>query len=72
MRGINERHRHHRAPHAHDPFLEEDALEALLASRSVSLLEFAHSLDTSTFLRANGVSEAEISAIRAKLNAPAR
>ncbi|MDQ0031192.1 tyrosine-protein phosphatase [Arthrobacter bambusae] len=67
MRGINERHRHHRAPHAHDAFLEEDALEAMLASRRVSLLEFAHSLDVIAFLRANGVSEAEIAAVRAKL-----
>lgn len=72
MRGINERHRHHRAPHAHDPFLEEDALEAMLASRSVSLLEFAHSLDTVAFLEANGVSTEEIGAVRAKLEAPAR
>jgi protein-tyrosine phosphatase len=71
MRGINERHRHHRAPHAHDAFLEEDALEAMLASRSVSLLEFAHSLDTAAFLRTNGASNTEIAAIRAKLNAPA-
>ncbi|GAB3560593.1 tyrosine-protein phosphatase [Arthrobacter alkaliphilus] len=67
MRGINERHRYHRAPHAHDAFLEEDALEALLASRSVSLLEFAHTLDAYAFLSANGVSAAEIAAIRAKL-----
>lgn len=67
MRGINERHRHHRAPHAHDPYLEEDALEALLASRSVSLLEFVHALDAHAFLEANGVSAAEIASIRAKL-----
>jgi protein-tyrosine phosphatase len=72
MRGINERHRHHRAPHAHDPFLEEDALEAMLAVRTASLLEFAHSLDTFAFLRANSVSGAEVAAIRAKLNAPGR
>ncbi|MFH5878584.1 tyrosine-protein phosphatase [Arthrobacter sp. NA-172] len=72
MRGINERHRHHRAPHAHDPFLKEDALEAMLASRSVSLLEFAHSLDAKEFLGANGVSAEEIGAVRAKLETPAR
>jgi protein-tyrosine phosphatase len=71
MRGINERHRYHRAPHAHDGYLEEDALEAMLASRSVSLLEFAHSLDTAVFLAANGASEAEIAALRAKLDATA-
>jgi protein-tyrosine phosphatase len=72
MRGINERHRHHRAPHAHDAYLEEDALEAMLASRSVSLLEFAHSLDTAVFLAANGVSVGEIAALRAKLKATAQ
>lgn len=72
MRGINERHRHHRAPHAHDAYLEEDALEAMLASCSLSLLEFAHSLDTADFLVANGVSKMEIAAVRAKLEAPAR
>lgn len=71
MRGINERHRYHRAPHAHDAYLEKDALEVMLASRSVSLLEFAHSLDTQAFLTANGVSETEIAAVLVKLNAPA-
>ncbi|GAA4026305.1 tyrosine-protein phosphatase [Arthrobacter methylotrophus] len=67
MRGINERHRHHRAPHAHDAYLEEDALEAVLASRSASLLEFAHSLDAGAFLTAHGVTEAEVAAICTKL-----
>lgn len=67
MRGINERHRYHRAPHAHDAYLEKDALEVMLASRSVSLLEFAHSLDAAAFLGTNGISEAEIAAVRGKL-----
>ncbi|MBB6404795.1 tyrosine-protein phosphatase [Arthrobacter sp. AZCC_0090] len=71
MRGINERHRYHRAPHAHDAYLEKDALEAMLASRSVSLLEFAHSLDTAAFLAANGVSKAEVAAICTKLGSRA-
>ncbi|MHC6222108.1 tyrosine-protein phosphatase [Arthrobacter sp. MMS24-S77] len=71
MRGINERHRYHRAPHAHDAYLEKDALEAMLASRGESLLEFAHSLDTAAFLAANSVSETEIAAVRTKLGSRA-
>ncbi|MEZ2388413.1 tyrosine-protein phosphatase [bacterium RCC_150] len=70
MRGINERHRHHPAPHAHDGYLDDAALGELLAERAASLLVFAHSLDTAAFLAAHDVSEAEVAAIREKLNAP--
>lgn len=66
-RGINERHRTHGAPHAHDPYLSDDDLEAMLSQRRASLREFLGSLDAEKFLAANGVSRADIAAVRAKL-----
>ncbi|UVJ38768.1 tyrosine-protein phosphatase [Arthrobacter sp. CJ23] len=66
-RGINDRHRDHPAPHAHDPYLDEAALEALLESRRAIVLAFRHSLDTAAFLRANGLSAGQLAALRAKL-----
>jgi len=66
-RGINERHRTHGAPHAHDPYLAEDELEAMLEQRRASLRDFLSSIDAVAFLAANGVSDLEIVAVRAKL-----
>lgn len=66
-RGINERHRTHGAPHAHDPYLSDDELEAMLAQRRAGLRDFLGSIDAVAFLAANGVSELEIAAVRAKL-----
>ncbi|MDI2035698.1 tyrosine-protein phosphatase [Paenarthrobacter nitroguajacolicus] len=66
-RGINERHRTHGAPHAHDPYLPDDQLEAVLAERLASLRGFLSSVDVAGFLAANGVSAREISALRTKL-----
>jgi len=66
-RGINERHRTHGAPHAHDPHLAENDLEALLRGRRAGLLAFLASLDVEAFLAANGVSAHEVVAIRSKL-----
>lgn len=66
-RGINERHRTHGAPHAHDPYLSEEDLEAMLTRRRASLREFLASIDVAAYLRSNGVSEAELAAVRAKL-----
>ncbi|MBT8162105.1 tyrosine-protein phosphatase [Arthrobacter sp. GN70] len=71
MRGINERHRNHPAPHAHDGFLEDEALERMLASRTASLLEFVGHLDTAAFLADNSLSVEQVAALRAKLAAPA-
>ncbi|MBO1267681.1 tyrosine-protein phosphatase [Arthrobacter cavernae] len=70
-RGINDRHRVHPAPHTHDPYLDEPALEALLESRRASLLAFRHSLDTAEFLQANGLSAGGLAALRAKLGGSA-
>ncbi|SDX40563.1 Tyrosine phosphatase family protein [Arthrobacter sp. cf158] len=66
-RGINERHRTHGAPHAHDPYLAEDDLEAMLAQRRTGLRELLASFDASGFLAVNGVSAHQIEAVRAKL-----
>ncbi|UXM90833.1 tyrosine-protein phosphatase [Paenarthrobacter sp. JL.01a] len=70
-RGINERHRTHGAPHAHDPYLPDEQLKAMLAERLASLRLFLASVDVAGFLRANGVSDQELSAIRAKVGAGA-
>lgn len=67
MRGINERHRTHGVPHVHERYLDEASLEALLQTREASLLEFVRSLDVPGFLLANGLTAAEIEAVRAKL-----
>ncbi|WP_426003866.1 tyrosine-protein phosphatase [Paenarthrobacter sp. NyZ202] len=66
-RGINERHRTHGAPHDHDPYLPEDDLERMLRGRRSGLKEFMDGLDVVAFLVANGVTEEEIAAVRAKL-----
>ncbi|WP_159701161.1 tyrosine-protein phosphatase [Arthrobacter sp. 18067] len=66
-RGINERHRTHGAPHAHDPYLSGDDLEAMLVQRRASLRDFLGSIDAVAFLTSNGVTEVEIAAVRAKL-----
>ncbi|TVU62417.1 tyrosine-protein phosphatase [Paenarthrobacter nitroguajacolicus] len=66
-RGINERHRTHGAPHAHDPYLSDEDLEAVLIRRRASLREFLGSLDAAGFLAANGVSAEQLAALRAKL-----
>ncbi len=68
-RGINERHRTHGAPHAHDPYLSDDELEAMLKTRRESLRAFLVSLDAAGFLVANGVSDPELAAVQAKLGA---
>lgn len=66
-RGINERHRTHGAPHAHDPYLSDDELEAMLTRRRESLRAFLARLDAAGFLAAHGVSGRELAAVRAKL-----
>ncbi|VXC64268.1 conserved hypothetical protein [Arthrobacter sp. 9V] len=66
-RGINERHRTHGAPHAHDPYLSDADLEAMLTQRRNSLRAFLSSLDAAGFLTANGVAAPELAAVRTKL-----
>lgn len=66
-RGINERHRTHGAPHAHDPYLSDEDLEAVLMKRRASLREFLASLNAAGFLEANGVSAEQLAALRTKL-----
>ncbi|MDR6988012.1 protein-tyrosine phosphatase [Paenarthrobacter nitroguajacolicus] len=66
-RGINERHRTHGAPHAHDPYLPDDELETMLDKKRAGLRGFLKELDVVGFLRANGVAEHEVDALRSKL-----
>lgn len=70
-RGINERHRTHGAPHAHDPYLPDAELEAMLEQKRAGLREFLEGLDVVAFLRANGVVENEVDALRSKLGSGA-
>jgi protein-tyrosine phosphatase len=67
MRGINERHRTHGPPHAHESYLDEARLEELLETRGSSLLAFMRSLDVQAFLAANGLAPDEVAAVRSKL-----
>jgi protein-tyrosine phosphatase len=69
MRGINERHRTADRPHAHERYLEEEALAPLLEKRGGGALEFVRRLDTGTYLLRHGVTEAELTAIRFRLGA---
>ncbi|WP_426996800.1 tyrosine-protein phosphatase [Pseudarthrobacter sp. N5] len=69
MRGINDRHRAHGAPHVHERYLDEAALAPLLESCGASVVEFARQLDTPRFLLRNGVTEAELEAILSVLGA---
>lgn len=70
-RGINERHRTHGAPHAHDPYLPDEQLEAMLAERLAALRSFLASLDVAGFLTDNGLSPEELGTVRAKVGAGA-
>jgi hypothetical protein len=67
MRGINEHHRRSAVPHPHERFLPEDALVPLLESRGESLLRFVRHVKTENFLRHNGITDRELTAILAKL-----
>jgi hypothetical protein len=67
MRGINEHHRVSGIPHPHERYLPEEVLAPLLETRRVSLLRFVRSLRTRDFLRHNGVTDRELTAILAKL-----
>lgn len=67
MRGINERHRTHGPPHAHESYLDEARLGELLDARGASLLAFMRSLDVPAFLASNGLPPAEVAAVRARL-----
>jgi hypothetical protein len=67
VRGINVRHRVSGIPHPHDRYLPEDVLAPLLEARLESLLRFVRSLGTADFLRHNGVTDRELTAILAKL-----
>jgi len=66
-RGINERHRTHGAPHAHDPYLSDEEFEGWLEQKRAGVRTFLGSLDVESFLERNGVTDAEMAAIRAKL-----
>lgn len=67
MRGINEHHRRSAVPHPHERFLPDDVLVPLLESRGESLLRFVREVKTENFLRHNGITDRELTAILAKL-----
>jgi hypothetical protein len=67
VRGINEHHRVFGVPHPHERYLPEDELAPLIESRLESLLGFVRRVKAVDFLRHNGVTDAELTAVRAKL-----
>ncbi|CAI3802909.1 tyrosine-protein phosphatase [Pseudarthrobacter sp. MM222] len=67
MQGINEHHRRSATPHPHERYLPEEVLRPLLEERGESLLGFLRALKTEEFLRRNGVTERELTAIRIHL-----
>jgi len=69
MRAINEHHRVSATPHPHERYLPEDVLAPLVASRRESLLRFVRQVKTEEFLGRNGVTGAELAAVRDKLGA---
>ncbi|MFM9276236.1 protein-tyrosine-phosphatase, partial [Pseudarthrobacter sp. NKDBFgelt] len=64
-RGINERYRTHGPPHARERYLSEAELAPLLEARGEAVAQFVRSLDTRGFLLDNGLSAAELDAVRA-------
>ena len=54
-------------PHPHERYLPEDVLAPLLESRLESLLGFVRRVKAADYLRHNGVTDAELTAILAKL-----
>ena len=67
MRGINEHHRVSGVPHPHERYLPEEVLAPLLEARLESLLRFVRHVKTGDFLRHNGITDRELTAILAKL-----
>ncbi|BCW72609.1 protein-tyrosine-phosphatase [Arthrobacter sp. NicSoilB8] len=67
MRGINEHLRVSGVPHPHERYLPEEVLAPLLETRSESLLRFVRHVKTGDFLRHNGITDRELTAILAKL-----
>ncbi len=67
VRGINEHHRVSTVPHPHERYLPEEVLAPLLETRLESLLRFVRHVKTGDFLRHNGITDRELTAILAKL-----
>lgn len=67
MRGINEHHRRSAIPHPHERYLPDEVLMPMLESRGHSLLRFVRNVKTGDFLRHNGITDRELTAILAKL-----
>ncbi len=67
VRGINEFHRVAAVPHPYERHLPEAVLGPLIRRRQESLLQFLRDLKTAAFLGHNGVTEQELTAVRAKL-----
>ena len=69
MRSINERHRTMWPPHPHERYLDEETLSPLLETRGARVLDFVRQLRTREFLLRNGVTEPELEAVLAALDA---
>lgn len=67
MRGINDHHRVSGVPHPHERYLPEEVLAPLLETRLESLLRFVRHVKTREFLRHNGITDRELTAVLAKL-----
>ncbi|GGG48729.1 protein-tyrosine-phosphatase [Kocuria dechangensis] len=70
-RGINEWHRVSPVPHPVERHHGEDELARLLAGRRAALLELAAGFDAVAYLRAAGLTDRELSALRRRLSGPA-
>ena len=67
LRGINDWHRISSYKHPHESYLEEEDLIGPLRERLDALEQFVGSLSVETFLRENGLSPAELDAVRRRL-----
>ncbi len=67
MRAINDRHRVSATAHPYERYLPEDVLAPLIARRQESLVRFVRQVKTDEFLGRNGVTDAELAALRDKL-----
>lgn len=67
VRAINERYRTHGPPHARERYIEESELAPLLEKRGRAVVAFVRELDTGNFLQRQGLTDAELDAVRSVL-----
>lgn len=66
-RSINDWHLISPVKHPHERYLDEDELAPVLQSRLAALERFADALDVEAFLRANGLTETELTRLKDRL-----